>query len=74
MSTFGDRTFRQEVLDYILDEAKIHNLDHFQAVEALMDVVSHLAINAFRRDKALAQMYQDAKEAAKNELIAKMKL
>lgn len=72
MSTFGDRTFRQEVLEYIQDEAKIHNLDHFQAVEALMEVVSCLVINAFRRDEALAKMYQDAKEAAKKELIARM--
>lgn len=72
MSQFGDRTFKQEVLEFIVDEAKTHNLDLFQAVEGVMDVVSHLALTAFRKDAALARMYERAKEEAKAELMKKM--
>jgi hypothetical protein len=37
-----------------------------------MDVVSHLALIAFRKDAALARMYERAKEDAKAELMEKM--
>jgi hypothetical protein len=72
MSTFGDRTFKQEVLDFIIDEAKTHNLDLLQAIEGVMDVVSHISLTAFRKDAALARIYERAKEDAKSELMKKM--
>jgi hypothetical protein len=72
-STFGDGTFKQRLLEHIMDECEQEGYDLFRGAEETMEVVSHLTSVAFRRDKALKEMYEQAKEAARRELMAKLR-
>lgn len=72
VSTFGDGTFKQELKDVIIELANTHKLDMFSAIEASMEVLSHLMINAFRKDEALKELYERAKSDAKAELVQKL--
>jgi hypothetical protein len=69
---FGDGTFKQRLLEHIIDECEQEGYDMFRGAEETMEVVSHLASIAFRRDKALSEMYEQAKDAARRELMAKL--
>lgn len=71
-SFFGYDTFKQRILDHIIYECEQAGIDTFQGVEETMEVVSHLASSAFRRDEALKRLYEQAKEDARRELVAKL--
>lgn len=70
---FGDDTFKQRVLDYILDQVEIDGIDSLVAVEHVLEVVSHLISSAFRREDEIGRIYKMAKEDALAELMKKLK-
>lgn len=72
-STFGVDTFKQRLLEFIIDESEAAGYDLITGIQETMEVVSHLSLTAFHRDKALAKMYAKAKLDAQNELIAKIR-
>ena len=72
-SFFGHGSFKQRLLEHIIDECESEGFDMFRGAEETMEVVSHLASIAFRRDVAIKELYEKAKSDAMNELIAKLK-
>ncbi len=72
-SDFGYGTFKQRLLDYIVDECRDEGYDLFRGIEEVMEVVSYLSGIAFQRDEALKKIYEKAKEDARRELIEKLR-
>ena len=73
MSAFGDGTFKQRILDFVKSECEDFNYDYFDAIGALTDIITELAATAYVKDKSLARLYQQAKEQARDELLAKLR-
>ena len=71
-SWFGEGSFKQRLCDHIIEECEAEGYDLFRGAEEAMEVVSHITSIAFRRDKALNEMYEQAKRDAKKELMDKI--
>jgi len=72
MSVFGQGTFRQRLLEHIIDECARDAMDLFEGVEATMEVVSEIARTASRRDDSIKKLYAQARADARQELVAKL--
>jgi hypothetical protein len=73
MSAFGDGSFKQRLLDHIISECEDEGIDLLYGVEAAMEVVTHLATEAYRRDAGLKAIYERAKRDAREELLSKLR-
>jgi hypothetical protein len=71
MSQYGDGTFRQRLLDLILDEIDDQK-DAFSVMGETMTVVSHLVEQVCNYDAGLRQVRSQAKREAYNELMKKL--
>jgi hypothetical protein len=71
-SQFGQGSFKQEMLDRIISECETFDYDLFRGIEETMEVLSHLMCSAYRRDEALKKMYEQARLAAKAEIVAQL--
>lgn len=72
MAYFGYGTFKQSLLEHIEWEVKHENIDAFEAVQEVTEVLAYMANNAYRRDDALKVMFEQAKQAAKEELLSEL--
>jgi predicted house-cleaning noncanonical NTP pyrophosphatase (MazG superfamily) len=72
MSQFGHGSFKQNLLEHLLETAEDRQIDLLYTIEQVMEVVSHLASIAYKKDNAVKEIYEQAKEDAKRELLAKI--
>jgi hypothetical protein len=71
-SQFGQGSFKQAMLDWMLSEGERAGIDLYQSIEEMMEVLSHLMCSAYRRDEALKKMYEQARNDAKAEIVSKL--
>ncbi len=70
MSTFGDGTFKEDVLWHIRDEASHHGLSKAVMMVELLDVVRYLAEETY--GSVLKDLADEARESVREELINKL--
>lgn len=66
MSQFGNGTFKQNLLDYILDEQRELNLNTVDVIQDILNVLSHLS------SRLPTDMYEKAKREVRDEFISKL--
>ena len=69
----GNVDFKEQLLDWITDQCENQRIDSLQAIEDVLEVVSHLALNAHRRDVYIRGLYERAKQDAKEEMMDRLR-
>lgn len=69
----GNVDFKEGLLEWITEQCDEHRIDSLQAIEDVLEVVSHMARNAHRRDAAIRDLYEQAKRDAKDEMMGRLR-
>ena len=73
MSTFGNDSFKQQILDEIEFRIDEHKIKKSEAVAEVAEVLAWLSRSAFNRDEEIKRVRAEAKEEAKRELQQKLR-
>ena len=69
----GNVDFKEGLLAWIKMESGARRIDSLQAIEDVLEVISHMALNAHLRDSAIRTIYEKAKADAKEELMSRLR-
>jgi hypothetical protein len=69
----GNVDFKEGLLEWITEQCDERRIDSLQAIEDVLEVVSHLARHAHRRDAAIRNLYEQAKRDAREELVSQLR-
>jgi len=69
---FGNVDFKEDLLQFITERSEESGMDSLQAIEDVLEVVSHMGLHAHRRDSAIKEIYDRAKRDAKKEIMLLM--